>query len=172
MEGLNNTASHIWVTWMECLSPPTSLLSVPGSFKINREILSVEDYLTLYHKIGDPVGWDLRLKLSQQALQNILKLPENRCFILRQGDEPAGLCEVSLAITGEAELQHFGLVPTFHGHGLSLPFLQIVLCEVFAEGIKRIWLHTDEGDSPTAQKVYSKAGFSIYDRMFMDPTPL
>jgi GNAT superfamily N-acetyltransferase len=157
---------------MECRSAPESVLAIPNDYTVDRESFSVEDYLALYRKIGGPVGWDLRLKLSSYDLQKILTSPESRCFVLRQGIEVAGLCELCLANTGEAELQYFGLVPSFQRQGLSVPFLQIVLCNVFKEGANRIWLHTDEEDSPAAQKVYGKVGFTNYERKFMDPTPL
>lgn len=157
---------------MECLLPPSNIVPIPESFSVSRETLSAEEYLPLYQKIGGPVGWDLRLKLSMQELSTILTSKESRCFVLRQANEAAGFCEVNLASTGDTELLHFGLVPKFLGQGLSLPFLQLILRRVFAEGAKRIWLHTDEQDSPAAQKVYSKAGFSVYDSKFMDPTPL
>jgi ribosomal protein S18 acetylase RimI-like enzyme len=162
----------IWVTWMECFAPPAAPRALTEGFKLVRERLGADEYLSLYRLVGEQSDWDLRFKLSQPELSALLASPKSHVTLLKQGDAAIGLCEFELLDNGQAELQHFGLAPEFHGKGLAQPFLENALNRIFSEGATRVWLHTDEWDSPAAQKVYTKAGFTIYDRKFMDPTQL
>jgi ribosomal protein S18 acetylase RimI-like enzyme len=165
-------ASPIWVTWMEYFALPVVPRTLTEGFKLVRERLETEIYLSLYRLVGEQSDWDLRFKLSQQELGALLASPNSHVYLLKQGGAAVGLCEFELLDSKQAELQHFGLIPTFRGKGLALPFLENALIRIFDEGATRIWLHTDEWDSPAAQKVYMRAGFTVYDRKFMDPTPL
>jgi GNAT superfamily N-acetyltransferase len=165
-------ASPIWVTWMECLSPPAKPHPLPKGFTLASETISPSEYLSLYGLIGEQVKWDTRLKLAPGQLAALLASPASHVFTLRHEAVPIGLCEFEIAATGHAELQHFGLAASFHGKGLGISFLENAMIAMFTSGATRIWLHTDEWDSPAAVKTYAKAGFTIYDRRFMDPTPL
>jgi ribosomal protein S18 acetylase RimI-like enzyme len=165
-------ASPIWVTWMECLSPPAKPQPLAKGFTLARETISPSEYLSLYHLVGEQVKWDTRLNLAPSQLAGLLASTASHVFILRHGAVPIGLCEFEINATGHAELQHFGLAPSFHGKGLGICLLENAMSTIFTSGTTRIWLHTDEWDSPAALKTYQKAGFTIYDRKFMDPTPL
>jgi ribosomal protein S18 acetylase RimI-like enzyme len=165
-------ASPIWVTWMECLSPPAKQQPLPKGFTLARETISPSEYLSLYRLVGEQAKWDTRLKLAPGQLASLLASPASHVFILRHEAVSIGLCEFEIAAIGHAELQHFGLAPSFHGKGLGIAFLENAMIALFNSGTTRIWLHTDEWDSPAAVKTYAKAGFTIYDRKFIDPTPL
>jgi ribosomal protein S18 acetylase RimI-like enzyme len=165
-------ADPIWVTWMECLIRPDPHTALPDGCVLERITFTTQNYLSFYRQIGEPVNWDSRLEIPETELAEVLNSENNQCLVLRQNSETLGLCEFQMSLQGEAELQHFGLVPKHYGKGLGLLFLQSALHYMFDQGANRIWLHTDDWDSPAAQKVYAKAGFQIYDRQFVDPAPL
>jgi GNAT superfamily N-acetyltransferase len=169
---MSDTASYIWVTWMECTIPPTDVPRLPKGLACMQTQLSAAEYLQLYRKIGTPVKWDTRLVMTAPDVEAVLRSEGHYCFVLSNDVGALGLCEFQFVDNTEVELQHFGLIPDAQGKGLGLAFLQSALRTVFADGANRIWLHTDEEDSPAAQKVYSKSGFTVFDRKFMDPTPL
>jgi ribosomal protein S18 acetylase RimI-like enzyme len=164
--------NFIWVTWMESTTPPLNVPALPTGLTCTCTKMTTSEYLRLYLQIGGPVNWDLRLLMPENELDAVLRAVSNRCYLLADETGLVGLCEFDLAASSGVELQHFGLIPRAQGKGLGSIFLQTALRSVFAEGAKRIWLHTDEEDSPAAKKMYERAGFKVYDRKFMDPTPL
>jgi RimJ/RimL family protein N-acetyltransferase len=166
------TEMLIWVTWMECFTPPVKPQTLAQGFSFARETISPDDYLALYRIIGEQSKWDTRLGFSLQQLATFLNAPTTYVFVLRYNAEAVGLCEFEQQENARAELQHFGLVPNVQGQRLALPFLENAMARIFHTGATRIWLHTDEEDSPAAQKVYAKAGFTAYDRKYIDATPL
>jgi RimJ/RimL family protein N-acetyltransferase len=157
---------------MELCQRPNCLRVLPEEYSIIGERLSTAAYLTLYREIGGPVGWDTRLLMSEAELAELLSSSRSTLYLLRHKENTVGICEFYRSENKEAELQHFGLAASTQGKGLGLPFLLNATAAEFDGGITRIWLHTDEWDNPASQQTYAKAGFTVYDRRFMDPTPL
>jgi hypothetical protein len=159
------------VTYMELLAPPSTegLPPAPSAnLGVRAEHLPADAYLSLYRAIGDPLTWDLRLRMPVEEVARFLSAPSTRTFILREEGQPVGLCEFDAVEGGDIELVHFGLIPAAYGRRLG-PFLLVnALHAVWREKTRRIWLHTDTSDHPKAQAVYARAGFKTYMQRMED----
>lgn len=154
------------VTYMEMTAPPSPVsieLPAPDA-AVSLEQLAAADYLALYRAIGEPVQWDLRLRLEPSALDHLLDDPSNPVFVLRWQGRAAGFCEFAGFGGDDVELVHFGLVPEAQGRGLGRYLLDCALRACWAVSPRRVWLHTDTNDHPRAIATYAKAGFSPYLR--------
>jgi GNAT superfamily N-acetyltransferase len=121
------------------------------------------EYLTLYRAVGEPLGWDQRLKMPEAQLGAQLQGETLDIYILRDAAErPLGFCEFDRAQFPEIELKNFGLIRQAQGQGLGSWLLNVALREEWQFGPTRVWLHTDTWDHPAAVPVYERAGFRIY----------
>ncbi len=151
------------VTYLEMLAPPPPP-SYTEADKVVLERLDVHSYLALYRRVGDPLGWDTRLKLDEAELSELLSGDRLRIYVLRDSSGAAlGFCEFDCAAFPQIELKNFGLVPDAQGRGLGPWLLAVALQEQWNTKPSRIWLHTDTLDHPAAKQVYEKAGFKVYD---------
>ncbi|MGJ7039762.1 ribosomal protein S18 acetylase RimI-like enzyme [Shinella sp. BE166] len=153
------------VTYMELCTPPADrpALPAPGAnLEVRAERLSLEDYLSLYRAIGDPLTWDQRLRMPQDALAQLLSAPSTIIFVLREEGQPVGLCEFDAANEQDIELVHFGLFPAAYGRRLGPFLLDTALKAAWRKVTRRIWLHTDTNDHAKAQATYARAGFTPY----------
>jgi GNAT superfamily N-acetyltransferase len=162
----------ILVTYMEATVRPQISLPLPEGTKINLKKLDCSSYLDLYRRVGAPVNWDSRLKLSLHDLDLFITSPMNKIYVLENAGTMIGLCEFSRQEFGNVELTHFGLVPEAKGKRLGLAFLINALQLEWEHGPKRVWLHTDEWDDPAAQILYTRSGFGISLQQYEDPEPL
>jgi GNAT superfamily N-acetyltransferase len=157
---------ELMVTYMEMTAPPSSPLrpTPVAGVSVARPRLGRPDYLTLYRAVGEPLQWDLRLRMEPQALDRLLADPSTHVHVLRQDAEAIGFCEFNGVGKPEVELVYFGLVPAAQGKGLGPFLLDRALRDCWGNGPDRIWLHTDTQDHPNAVAVYAKAGFRPYLR--------
>lgn len=123
-------------------------------------------YLDLYRAIGEPLQWDLRLRMSPSDLDTLLARPSTVVHVLRVDGLPVGMCEFNGVGGPDVELVHFGLVATAQGRRLGPFLLDRALRAAWSRDPRRIWLHTDTNDHPKAQATYSRAGFTVFDRRF------
>lgn len=152
------------VTYMEMTAPPArAAVGLPSpDASVARERMDAREYLDLYRRIGEPVDWDTRLRMAPADLQRWLSDDANHVNVLRIGGRAVGLCEFDGVGRAEVELVHFGLDPAVHGKGLGTYLLDRSLRACWAHGPKRVWLHTDSNDHPSAAFVYARAGFVAY----------
>jgi len=129
---------------------------------ISRERMAIAEYLDLYRRIGGPVQWDSRLKMSAADLDRWLAAASSHVHVLRLGGRTVGLCEFDGIGLSEVELVHFGLDASVQGRGLGSYLLDRSLRDCWSFSPMRIWLHTDTNDHPIASSVYAKAGFAAY----------
>lgn len=152
------------VTYLELRRPPRAAPARGGDERISVECLGLEAYLALYRRVGEPWGWDQRLRMPVPELDALLGSGRLRLHVLRGGGREAlGLCEFDLGAFPDVELRNFGLVPEAQGRGLGPWLLRNALAAEWREGPTRVWLHTDTGDHPAAVTVYERAGFAVYD---------
>jgi ribosomal protein S18 acetylase RimI-like enzyme len=150
------------VTYLELPFAPSSFAAPTDAEQVTEEKLSLEEYLTLYRRVGAPLRWDQRLKMPAQELTVLLQ-SSLRIYVLRGADRNAlGFCEFDRSGLPEIELKNFGLVPEAQGRGLGPVLLGVALQQEWRCGPKRIWLHTDTWDHPAAIHVYERAGFRVY----------
>jgi GNAT superfamily N-acetyltransferase len=159
----------IRVTYMEAKSRPPLIKPFPTAVSLTKECLGYHHYMNLYRRVGGPLGWDTGLMMTPEALIDLLQSEIFVLHVLRENAEPIGICEFERQANGNVEVKHFGLVPEAQGRGLGLALLTQSLKIEWQGKTKRVWLHTDECDSPAAQPTYEKAGFTVFDRRLEDP---
>jgi ribosomal protein S18 acetylase RimI-like enzyme len=141
--------------------PPPPAIASPVTIAL--ESLSLQDYLALYRGVGAPLGWDQRLQMPETDLAALLNSGSLSIYVLRGVHNDAlGFCELDHQTPEEIEIKNFGLIPTGQGRGLGPWLLWVALYEAWQSNTRRIWLHTDTWDHPSAIKVYEEAGFKIY----------
>lgn len=131
-------------------------------FQIHQmETPDVPFYRFLYASVGAKWRWRERNLLSEAELQAILS--QSKVFVLYCDNIPAGYIELG-AMEGESiEIVYFGLRPEFFGRGLGKHLLSYGIARAWADGAKRVWLHTCNLDGPHALDNYLKRGFSVFD---------
>ena len=158
------------VSYLELTQAPAPIPVHPGQERVSRENLSVDEYLDLYRRVGEPLRWDQRLKMPVAELRRLLRSAESQIYVLKgAAGQALGFCEFERGDLHEVELKNFGLVPAAYGRGLGRWLLLTALHEEWALHPRRIWLHTDNWDHPAAAHVYQMAGFRVY--MVKDQPP-
>jgi ribosomal protein S18 acetylase RimI-like enzyme len=168
---METVSKKILVTYMQAVAPPQTNAELPPSYSIEQARLSTVQYLEIYRRVGTQVNWDSRLKLSELELNDLLSSTDNFLLLLSEANSKLGFCEFTIR-NNDIELTHFGIVPEAQGRGLAFAFLSKSLEVLWQQKPKRVWLHTDEWDSPKAQELYSRMGFVIYEQRREDPEPL
>jgi GNAT superfamily N-acetyltransferase len=157
--------SVVRVTYMEARQPPPPPSPRAGPERVALEHPSLNEYLTLYRSVGEPLRWDQRLMMPEEELRSLLASDSLRIHVLRNSaGDPIGLCEFDHSTLPEIELKNFGLIPAAQGAGLGPWLLTVALYEEWKFRPTRIWLHTDNWDHPAAIRVYERAGFRVYDQ--------
>ncbi|MFO1395028.1 MAG: GNAT family N-acetyltransferase [Steroidobacteraceae bacterium] len=157
------------VTYMESLGPPQEVPTRDGPERIRAERLLREEYLDLYRRVGAPLRWDQRLRMSADELDRLLAGPACSIYVLRDGGGDAlGFCEFDRGAAPQVELKNFGLVPGAQGRGLGSWLLARALVQEWQAAPARIWLHTDTWDHSAAIRMYERMGFRKY-RVQMEP---
>ena len=152
--------------FLEIRSAPTAPpLSCPVDVQVvAAPALSTQDYLTLYHSVGEPWLWYERSNLSDSALAKLIRAPDVSIYLLKQAGVTAGFCELQTTAARQTQLLYFGLMQPFIGAGLAGYFLDWTVRRVFESDIDRLWVHTCSLDHPRALSLYEKAGFSQYQK--------
>lgn len=164
---------QLLVTYMEMLRPPAGeAFPAPiAQAAVVSERLDAAAFLSLYRAVGEPLRWDLRLRMPAADLDVFLSNASTDLYILRLDGRAVGLCEFDRADTEDIELTHFGLIPDAYGKRLGPFLLDSALRAVWDRGANRVWLHTDEWDHPKAQATYRRAGFSVFAQKLEEIVP-
>ncbi len=87
--------------------------------------------------------------------------PGRQFWLIRYGEQIAGLSDFQRQEDGQVEITTFGLVPEFVGKGLGGHALTLAAERAWAYGgdVRRIWLHTSTLDHPHALANYRARGF-------------
>jgi len=158
------TATHIEVT--------RTYLEMRDRFELNgaklddQKILlehlddcSVELFRFLYAEVGKNYHWIDRLPWTDEEIAKYLLQPEISLWLMTYEDKTAGYFELRKCDDGSTELAYFGLMPEFIGRGLGKHLLTAAVEQAWADGAKRVWLHTCTLDDPAALPNYLKRGF-------------
>jgi ribosomal protein S18 acetylase RimI-like enzyme len=159
------------VTYLELREPPASPTQRVGPERIALERPSLQDYLALYRKVGAPLRWDQRLQMPENELTALLNSSALSIYVLK-GEYALGFCEFDRQSFPDIEIKNFGLIPEGQGRGLGTWLLSVALHREWQSNPRRIWLHTDSWDHPSALKVYERVGFKIYDVREEESGPL
>ncbi|MEP9372990.1 GNAT family N-acetyltransferase [Mesorhizobium sp. KR1-2] len=152
------------VTYLEMTDAPQgAVFPAPvAAARIERETLDPAEYVALYRAVGEPLNWDMRLRMPAEELRDFLTNPATHVYVLRVDGRAVGLCEFDGVGQPEVELVHFGLIADVQGQKLGPCLLDRALREVWSHATQRVWLHTDTSDHPKAKSTYQRAGFRIF----------
>lgn len=119
-------------------------------------------YRFLYRLVGEQWRWRDRLALSDAALYDILSSEQTSVDVLYVDGVPAGYIELHREGGQNVEIAYFGLRMNFFGQGYGKHLLSHGVARAWAEGARRVWLHTCNLDGPHALVNYQKRGFRVY----------
>ena len=122
----------------------------------------VELFRFLYREVGKNYFWTDRLPWSDEQITAYLEEPEVSLWVMTYDDDIAGYFELKKEPDGSTEVAYFGLMPQFIGRGLGKHLLTSAVEQAWADGAKRVWLHTCTDDDPAALPNYLKRGFQPF----------
>ena len=123
---------------------------------------SNESFRFLYREVGRNYHWTDRLPWTDQEIETYLRRPEVSLWLMTYDGEIAGYFELKKESDGSTEVAYFGLMPQFIGRGLGKHLLTCAAEQAWADGAKRLWLHTCTDDDPAALPNYLKRGFKPF----------
>ena len=163
--GSNMTAVEVTRTYLEMRSPSElhPARSADPSIKIEQQLkCSVELFRLLYREVGRAYFWTDRLPWSDEQITDYLRQPEVSLWLMTYDTEIAGYFELKQEADGSTEVAYFGLMPQFTGRGLGKHLLTCAVEQAWADGARRVWLHTCTDDDPAALPNYLKRGFKPF----------
>jgi len=113
----------------------------------------------LYAAVGGAYHWVDRLAWTDTETRAYLDSPSVTLWVLYDGGAPAGYFELKRHDDGSVEIAYFGLLPEFTGRGLGKHLLTEAVRRAWAQGARRVWLHTCTLDHPAALPNYVARGF-------------
>jgi ribosomal protein S18 acetylase RimI-like enzyme len=123
---------------------------------------SIELFRQLYREVGRNYFWTDRLPWSDEEIKTYLQQPQVSLWLMTYNDEILGYFELKQQADGSTEIAYFGLMPRFIGRGLGKHLLTRAVEQAWADGAKRVWLHTCTDDDPAALPNYLKRGFKPF----------
>jgi GNAT superfamily N-acetyltransferase len=153
-------------TWFLEMTDPGRLAPAPEpdpALEVRQvELPAPELSRALYATVGSDWYWTDRLSWSWSRWLEWLDRPELETWVAYVRGAPAGFFE--LERDGDAvELVAFGLLPAFIGRGLGPRLLDFALRRAWAQGPRRVWVHTCSLDGPAALPTYRRRGLEVYD---------
>ena len=113
----------------------------------------------LYAEVGRTHYWRDRLQWSDAQIVTYLATPGVSLWVAWLGGAPAGYFELRRDESGDTEIVYFGLLPERTGQGWGKQLLTRAVRQAWADGARRVWLHTCTLDSPHALPNYRARGF-------------
>jgi ribosomal protein S18 acetylase RimI-like enzyme len=123
---------------------------------------STELFRELYREVGRNYFWIDRLPWTDEQIKTYLQQPEVSVWLMTYDGDIAGYFELKKEADGATEIAYFGLMPQFIGRGLGKHLLTCAVEQAWADGAKRVWLHTCTDDDPAALPNYLKRGFKPF----------
>lgn len=126
------------------------------------DVVDVAYYRFLYQAVGEGWRWRDRAVMPDDDLRAALSAEGVRVHVLYMAGAPAGYIE--LAQTGaDVEIVYLGVRAPFMGRGLGKHLLSWGIRAAWQmDGVRRVWVHTCNLDSPHAIENYQRRGFSVY----------
>lgn len=126
----------------------------------------VETWRALYRQIGDEWHWHDRDAWDDRRIQLHLDRAEVQVYRvmvddLPQPERPAGFLELERHPDGAVEIVYLGIDRRAFGLGLGGWLLAEAVRTAFADGARRVWLHTCTLDAPAALPNYVARGFTL-----------
>lgn len=141
--------------------PPHEPPPPPSGVAIGRRwTISTDEYLRLYHEIGDDWLWWSRLTWDETRLAAYLVEEETEIYVVEADGEEIGLVELNLRPAPDIELRYFGVIPSRIGTGLGGWLMRYAIAAVSRHRPRRMILNTCTLDHPGALAFYRRHGFT------------
>jgi GNAT superfamily N-acetyltransferase len=118
----------------------------------------------LYTAVGGRWYWTDRLDWDYTRWLVYLDRPAVETLVLYLSGTPAGYVELEVQADDNVEVASFGLLPRFIGMHLGGHLLSVGVERAWAQGARRVWVHTCSLDGPNALPNYKARGFRLYDQ--------
>jgi GNAT superfamily N-acetyltransferase len=151
--------------YMEMLAPDELVRVGPPRVEARIEradIPSPELSRFLYTAVGGGWYWIDRLEWNYARWLEYLDRPAVETLVLYVSGTPAGYVELEVQAEDSVEVASFGLLPRFIGQGLGGYLLSVGVDRAWAQGARRVWVHTCSLDGPHALANYTARGFRVY----------
>ena len=156
----------VTITYLQMLSAD-QLRPVPiprPTVRVERaEIPSPELSRYLYTAVGGPWYWTGRLVWDYAHWLAFVDRPVVETLVIYDSGTPAGYVEMEVQADDDVEITYFGLLPRFIGRRLGGYLLSTGIQHAWAQGAKRVWLHTCTLDGPHALANYRARGLQVFD---------
>ena len=120
----------------------------------------------LYSAVGGHWYWLDRLSWDYARWRDYLDRAAVDTLVLYVSGTPAGYIELEAQADDNIEIAYFGLLPAFTGQRLGGYLLSEGVAHAWANGARRVWVHTCNLDGPMALANYQARGFRVYDQRF------
>ena len=118
----------------------------------------------LYTAVGGQWYWTDRLNWDYARWLAYLDRPAVETLVVYLSGTPAGYVELEVQPDDNVEVACFGLLARFIGQGLGGYLLSAGVDLAWAQGARRVWVHTCSLDGPHALANYQARGFSVYEQ--------
>jgi GNAT superfamily N-acetyltransferase len=152
-------------TYLEMLTPGELAPSRADTSALTVRRLPATEFALgrrLYREVGNDYLWIDRLVWSDRQWLEFYQRPGIELWVGESGVDLAGYFELNAAADGSTELAYFGLLPSVIGRGLGGLLLTAAIRRAWANGAKRVWVHTSSRDHAGALPNYLARGFRIY----------
>ncbi|MET9469042.1 GNAT family N-acetyltransferase [Streptomyces sp. NPDC006544] len=119
-------------------------------------------------RVGEAYGWRSSMRSDQEWQEVAQAHPHRQYWLLERDGETAGIAALEPQPGGDVEIRTFGLLPEYVGRGLGGHALTLALRQAWAtepleaETVRRVWLHTNSNDHPSALLNYQRRGLRVY----------
>jgi GNAT superfamily N-acetyltransferase len=118
----------------------------------------------LYTAVGGGWYWIDRLDWDYARWLRYLDRPAVETLVLYVSGTPAGYVELEVQADDNVEVAYFGLLPRFMGQRLGGYLLSVGVERAWAQGARRVTVHTCTLDGPHALANYTARGFRVYQQ--------
>ncbi|MFM2044558.1 MAG: hypothetical protein RLY86_3134 [Pseudomonadota bacterium] len=151
------------ITYLEMTARPARAHVPPPLERaalMRAEACTVSFYRYLYNTVGEPWLWELRRRMDDDSLREIIQDARVEIYVCHVAGVPAGYVEIDRRQPGVADIAYFGLIPDFIGRRLGHWLLDWAIEAGWTGGdTGRMTVNTCTFDHPKALLMYQRAGF-------------
>ncbi|MEV0095399.1 GNAT family N-acetyltransferase [Streptomyces sp. NPDC050738] len=157
------------VTYLEMTDPGELKPGrVVPSLALRREAGLSESARSVQARVGAAYGWRSSTRSEQEWQELAHAHPNRQYWLIELAGETAGIAALEPQPGGVVEIRTFGLLPEYVGRGLGGHALTLALRQAWATepleagAVRRVWLHTNSNDHPSALLNYRSRGLRVY----------